>query len=90
MSSDPVRDYRHELVLEGLEVEDVGGGGSRDAEVLGRPDFRRVAPTTIKRWLKRRRATGDVEPNAIPPGPPAPKWEALRECLPSHLRPTPT
>jgi transposase len=35
-----------------------------------------VSMPSIKRWLKRRRETGNVEPKAIP-GPPAHKREAL-------------
>jgi transposase len=40
---------------------------------------------TIKRWLKRRRETGDVEPEPIP-GRPARKGAMLEERLPRHLR----
>lgn len=43
-----------------------------------------VSEPTIKRWLKRRRETGDVEPNPIP-GRPSVKEAALRGWLPSHL-----
>ena len=38
----------------------------------------------IKRWLKRRRETGDVEPRAIP-GRPSGKGTMLKEWLPNHL-----
>jgi transposase len=40
---------------------------------------------TIKRWLKRRRETGDVEPKPIP-GRPRLKGAALEEWLPSQLQ----
>src|SRR5215217_4577705 len=41
--------------------------------------------TTIKRWLKRRRETGDVEPEPIP-GRPSRKGAMLKEWLPKHLQ----
>ncbi len=44
-----------------------------------------VSVPTIKRWLKRRRETGDVEPKPIP-GRPRLKGTALEEWLPSHLQ----
>src|SRR3712207_5393531 len=44
-----------------------------------------VSVPTIKRWLKRRRETGDVEPRPIP-GRPRLKGAALQEWLPSHLQ----
>jgi transposase len=43
-----------------------------------------VSVPTIKRWLKRRRETGDVEPRAIP-GRPSRKGEMLQRWLPRHL-----
>jgi transposase len=43
-----------------------------------------VSMPTIKRWLKRRRETGDVQPRAIP-GRPSRKGEMLKEWLPKHL-----
>ncbi len=43
-----------------------------------------VSVPTIKRWLRRRRESGDVEPRPIP-GRPSRKGAALREWLPSHL-----
>ena len=44
-----------------------------------------VSVPTIKRWLKRRRETGDVEPRPIP-GRPSAKGAALERWLPSHLQ----
>lgn len=44
-----------------------------------------VSLSTIKRWLQRRRLTGDVDIHKIP-GRPSVKGEALREWLPGHLR----
>ncbi len=47
-----------------------------------------VSRSTIKRWLKRRPQTGDVDIRKIP-GRPSVKGEALREWLPGHLRANP-
>ena len=47
-----------------------------------------VSPATVKRWLKKRRETGDVEPEPIP-GPPARKREALEERLPAQTESNP-
>ena len=44
-----------------------------------------VSVPTIKRWLKRRRETGDVEARPIP-GRPSVKGTALEGWLPAHLR----
>ena len=52
------------------------------AEVFG------VSVPSIKRWLKRRRETGEEEPKPIP-GPPAKKGSALEQALPSQLRTNP-
>ena len=43
-----------------------------------------VSMPTIKRWLRRRPETGDVEPRAIP-GRPSRKGAMLKEWLPKHL-----
>ncbi len=43
-----------------------------------------VSMPTIKRWLKRRRETGDVEPKPIP-GRPSRKGAILQSWLPKHL-----
>lgn len=43
-----------------------------------------VSVPTIKRWLKRRRETGDVEPKPIP-GRPSRKGAMLRGWLPKQL-----
>jgi transposase len=52
------------------------------------PDLFGVSTSTIKRWLKRRRQTGDVNAEKIP-GRPSVKGRALREWLPSQLRSNP-
>ncbi len=43
-----------------------------------------VSVPTIKRWLKRRRETGDVQPRAIPGRPPR-KGTMLERWLPKQL-----
>ena len=43
-----------------------------------------VSAPTIKRWLKRRRETGDVEPKPIP-GRPSRKGAMLQRWLPKQL-----
>lgn len=47
-----------------------------------------VSSATIKRWLKRRRETGDVTAKPIP-GRPAVKGAALRGWLSEHLKDNP-
>src|SRR4051812_13190283 len=43
-----------------------------------------VSMPTIKRWLKRRRETADVQPKPIP-GRPSKKGAMLQSWLPKHL-----
>lgn len=47
-----------------------------------------VSVPSIKRWLKRRRETGDVDPKPIPGRTPL-KGAALKEWLPEHLKANP-
>ena len=47
-----------------------------------------VSMPTIKRWLKRRRETGGVEPSPVP-GRPSLKGAALQRWLPKHLEGNP-
>ena len=47
-----------------------------------------VSVPSIKRWLKRRRETGDVAPKPIPGRTPL-KGAALQEWLPEHLKGNP-
>ena len=51
-------------------------------------DFFGVSLSSIKRWLNRRRQTGDVNTYKIP-GRPSVKGKALRESLPEHLEANP-
>ena len=78
-----MKPYSKDLRLKVLEAVDRGMPRRREvAEVFG------VSMPTIKRWLKRRRETGEVQakPN---PGPPARKGVALEQALPSQLRSNP-
>ena len=47
-----------------------------------------ISRSTIKRWLNRRRQTGDVQTMKIPDRPSV-KGEALREWLPQQLKTNP-
>ncbi len=75
----------YEAILQGSETEGTSGRRPRSAKRGGRKDLLSVSMPTIKRWLKRRRETGDVEPKPIP-GRPRLKGAALQEWLPSQLQ----
>jgi transposase len=77
-----MKPYSKDLRLKVLAAVDRGMPREEVAEVFG------VSVPTIKRWLSRRRETGDVEPKPIP-GPPARKGALLEEWLPSQLRDNP-
>jgi transposase len=74
----------HETIFEGSQIEGTGRRRCRNAQGGRRKDFLSVSMPTIKRWLKRRRETGDVQPRAIPGRPPR-KGAMLKEWLPEHL-----
>ena len=74
--------YSKDLRLKTLAAIDRGIPRREVAELFG------VSLSTIKRWLKRRRQTGDVNIHKIP-GRPAVKGEALREWLPKQLKSNP-
>ena len=74
--------YSKDLRLKVLSAIDRGIPRKEVAELFG------VSRSTIKRWLNRRRLTGDVNTYKIP-GRPSVKGKALREWLPSHLRANP-
>lgn len=67
-----------DLRLKVLSAADRGVHRKEIVEVFG------VSLATIKRWLKRRRETGDVETKPLP-GRPSVKGVALREWLPAQL-----
>lgn len=77
-----MRAYSKDLRLKVLAAVD---RGMPRAAVVGAFS---VSPATVKRWLKKRRETGDVEPEPIP-GPPAPKREALLAALPAQAKANP-
>ena len=74
--------YSKDLRLKTLAAIDRGIPRKEVAELFG------VSLSTIKRWLKRRRLTGDVDIHKIP-GRPSVKGQALREWLPWHLKSNP-
>jgi transposase len=74
--------YSKDLRLKALGALDRGVPRREIQELFG------LSRSTVKRWLKRRRLTGDVDVREIP-GRPSVKGEALREWLPSHLERNP-
>ena len=74
-----MKPYSKDLRLRVLSAVDSGKPREEVAKTFS------VSIPTIKRWIKRRRETGDVEPRAIP-GRPARKGAMLKEWLPKHLQ----
>ena len=74
-----MKPYSQDLRLRVLAAVDRGVPREEAAKTFS------VSVPTIKRWLKRRRETGDVEPTPIPGRPPL-KGAALQEWLPSQLQ----
>lgn len=74
--------YSRDLRLKTLAAIDRGIPRKEVQDLFG------VSLSTIKRWLKRRRRTGDVETMKIP-GRPSVKGEALRAWLPEQLKSNP-
>jgi transposase len=74
-----MKPYSKDLRLRVLAAVDSGTPREQVAKTFS------VSMPTIKRWLKRRRETGDVEPKPIP-GRPSRKGVMLRSWLPKkHL-----
>jgi transposase len=73
-----MKPYSKDLRLRVLSAVDAGMPREQVAQTFS------VSMPTIKRWLRRRRETGDVEPRAIP-GRPSRKGRMLKEWLPYHL-----
>ena len=73
-----MKPYSKDLRLRVLSAVDAGKPREEVAKTFS------VSEPTIKRWLKRRRETGDVEPKPIPGRPPR-KGTVLKEWLPKHL-----
>jgi len=74
--------YSKDLRLKVLSAIDRGIPRKEVSELFG------VSLSTIKRWLKRRRLTGDVNIHNIP-GRPSVKGRALRQWLPEQLKSNP-
>src|SRR3954454_12230565 len=74
--------YSKDLRLKVLDAVDRGMSRKEVARTFG------ISLPSIKRWLKRRRETGDVEPSPIP-GPPAWKGALLEGWLPGQLESDP-
>jgi transposase len=74
-----MKPYSKDLRLRVLSAVDSGKPREQVAKTFS------VSMPTIKRWIKRRRETGDVEPEPIP-GRPARKGAMLKEWLPEHLQ----
>jgi transposase len=74
--------YSKDLTLKALAALDRGVPRREVQDLFG------VSRSTIKRWLKRRRLTGDVAVHKIP-GRPSVKGERLRGWLPTHLKRNP-
>ena len=77
-----MRAYSKDLRVKVLEAVDRGMPRTQVARTFG------LSLPSIKRWLKRRRETGEVDAEP-PPGPPAVKGAMLGEWLPAHLRSNP-
>jgi transposase len=74
-----MKPYSKDLRVKVLAAVDRGMPRKEVARVFG------VSEPTIRRYLRLRRETGDVEPKPVP-GPPARKREALEERLPAQVR----
>ena len=74
-----MRAYSKDLRLKVLDAVDRGMSREEVARIFG------VSVPSIKRWLKRRRESGDVEPSPIPGPPPARKGAVLEGWLPDRL-----
>ena len=77
-----MKPYSKDLRLRVLAAVDRGMPRKEVARVFG------VSEPTIRRYLRLRRETGDVEPKPVP-GPPAPKGAALGAALPAQVRANP-
>ena len=74
-----MKPYSKDLRLKVLAAVDRGMPRKEVVRVFG------VSEPTIRRYLRLRRQTGDVEPRPLP-GPPARKREALEQSLPAQVR----
>lgn len=74
--------YSKDLRLKVLDAVDRGMPRKEVARIF------RISLPSIKRWLKRRRETGDLKPSPVP-GPPARKGALLEGWLPAQLESEP-
>ena len=74
--------YSKDLRLKVLSAIDRGIPRKEASDLFG------VSRSTIKRWLKRRRLTGELNTYKIP-GRPSVKGKALRQWLPDQLKSNP-
>ena len=74
-----MKPYSKDLRLRVLAAVDAGKPREEVAKTFS------ASMPTIKRWLKRRRESGDVEPKPIP-GRPSRKGALLQSWLPKHLQ----
>jgi transposase len=74
-----MKPYSKDLRLRVLAAVDAGNPREEVAKTFS------VSMPTTKRWLRRRRESGDVEPRAIP-GRPSRKGAMLQRWLPKHLQ----
>jgi transposase len=77
-----MKPYSKDLRLRVLAAVDRGMPRKEVARVFG------VSEPTIRRYLRLRRETGDIEPKPVP-GPPARKGAALEAALPAQARANP-
>ncbi len=77
-----MKPYSKDLRLRVLAAVDCGMPREEIAQIFG------VSAPTIRRYLKLRRETGDVEPKPVP-GPPARKGAALLAALPTQAKANP-
>ena len=75
--------YSKDLRLRVLAAVDRGIPRKEVVKLFG------VSLSSIKRWLLRRRQTGDVNTTRKIPGRPSVKGKALRKWLPKHLKKNP-
>ena len=77
-----MKPYSKDLRLRVLAACDRGMSRKEVARIFG------VSEPTIRRYLRLRRQTGDVEPRPVP-GPPPRKGRALEAALPAQVRANP-
>jgi transposase len=85
---DPHENSVHERILKGPQIESALRNVDRGIPRKEVSDLFGLSLSTIKRWLKRRRQTGDLNIHKIP-GRPSVKGKVLRQWLPSQLKSNP-